>query len=482
MANWEAESSRHINRRLVITGTLILDTPATFSSGETNGTELVILEDALERRPLLPGASLTGALRHYLLTRELGYNVSKSKTTTRSALLFGEALDNKNTAHRESHVIVSDALGSGNLTRREGVKINGRTRTADEGMLFSTQVWEAGTTFDLCFELVLYEDDPNDLIAAFAATLQALGRGEIALGGRKQRGYGRLHIENWHVCYYDLSNPVALSAWLQNEMLFDDTEAFFNRAEGFDDRRSYVRIEAALQLCESLLIRAASNVAENEHLSSRETPVLSGTSLAGALRARTLKIANTVNPVYAASLVNDLFGQHGAKGESEILTASRIRVEEHPIVGGKFDLLQNRIKIDRFTGGTFETALFDERPLFADGSTFVQVNLELRYPDDQAQHVRLDAQMGLLLLALKDLWTEDLPLGGESSIGRGRLRGQTATVSFKFADENTPTTIYLDEKGLRPAQADDPPELLAAYRQHLETYVQALLDYREKRA
>ncbi len=36
--------------------------------------------------------------------------------------------------------------------------------------------------------------------------------------------------------------------------------------------------------------------------------------------------------------------------------------------------------------------------------------------------------MGLLLLVLKDLWTEDLPLGGESSVGRGRLRGQKATL------------------------------------------------------
>ena len=32
----------------------------------------------------------------------------------------------------------------------------------------------------------------------------------------------------------------------------------------------------------------------------------------------------------------------------------------------------------------------------------------------------------MLLLLLKDLWTGDLPLGGESSIGRGRLRGLEA--------------------------------------------------------
>ena len=36
---------------------------------------------------------------------------------------------------------------------------------------------------------------------------------------------------------------------------------------------------------------------------------------------------------------------------------------------------------------------------------------------------REQAEIGLLLLLLKDLWTGDLPLGGESGSGRGRLHG-----------------------------------------------------------
>ena len=40
-------------------------------------------------------------------------------------------------------------------------------------------------------------------------------------------------------------------------------------------------------------------------------------------------------------------------------------------------------------------------------------------------------ELGLLLLLLKDLWTGDLPLGGESSVGRGRLRGKEAVMDYK---------------------------------------------------
>jgi hypothetical protein len=40
-------------------------------------------------------------------------------------------------------------------------------------------------------------------------------------------------------------------------------------------------------------------------------------------------------------------------------------------------------------------------------------------------------EIGLLLLLLKDLWTGDLPIGGESSIGRGRLQGIDAKIYYE---------------------------------------------------
>ena len=41
-----------------------------------------------------------------------------------------------------------------------------------------------------------------------------------------------------------------------------------------------------------------------------------------------------------------------------------------------------------------------------------------------------EAELGLLLLLLKDLWTGDLPVGGEIGLGRGRFRGKTATLTY----------------------------------------------------
>jgi hypothetical protein len=68
--------------------------------------------------------------------------------------------------------------------------------------------------------------------------------------------------------------------------------------------------------------------------------------------------------------------------------------------------------------------LFNEQPHFPrDGQDAVKITLELQNP--------APAEIGLLLLVLKDLWTEDLPVGGESSIGRGRLTGKFARLTHQ---------------------------------------------------
>lgn len=84
-------------------------------------------------------------------------------------------------------------------------------------------------------------------------------------------------------------------------------------------------------------------------------------------------------------------------------------------------MIQNRIAIDRFTGGAYQGALFNEQPVFPKESTRVVLNMKLHKPENY--------EIGLLLLLLKDLWTNDLPIGGTSSIGRGRLKGIEATLT-----------------------------------------------------
>ena len=78
-------------------------------------------------------------------------------------------------------------------------------------------------------------------------------------------------------------------------------------------------------------------------------------------------------------------------------------------MGGQ-SLTYTRNKIDRFTGGVVNSALFDEQPHYGG-----KVTLYIAIKDAQ------DWQKGLLLLALKDLGNGIQPIGGEANVGRGIL-------------------------------------------------------------
>lgn len=456
--------SRQIIERIVVEGRLALDTPTSLSNGDTDAiTDIPLLTDPLEGRALLTGASLAGALRNYLRVHTLGYGQYES--TGESGLpivtrLFG-SLEGDG---EQSPLIVDDALGrepKPQVELRDGVRIDGRTRTAyiDEkgkGAKFNLELLEAGTEFDLRFELIICDGDapPRDeLVAALVTALRGLESGEIHLGGRKRRGYGQVSVTQWRVKSFDLCKPADLRGWIEygGEKLLDyDNEKLTARGvaravriadslgvAALNDARSVFYLKAEFSLDGSLLIRSGGRGEPGPdmvHLRSKHrdserdsqtgellsVAVLSGTSLTGALRARATKIVNTLAPqsqTETVRLIANMFGTMAKKQQSQ---ASRVIVRERVIRQARTDLVQSRVSIDRFTGGAREAAFFNQQPAFGQPDTTVTVELSLVAPQPH--------EIGLLLLLLKDLWTGDLPLGGESSVGRGRLRGKEAVM------------------------------------------------------
>jgi CRISPR/Cas system CSM-associated protein Csm3 (group 7 of RAMP superfamily) len=118
--------------------------------------------------------------------------------------------------------------------------------------------------------------------------------------------------------------------------------------------------------------------------------------------------------------------------------------------------VQNRVSIDRFTGGARETALFNERPAFGGDDTELTLEVRLLNPQDH--------EIGLLLLLLKDLWTGDLPLGGEVGVGRGRLKGKWATLTLQRDGGTQEWKIVANGRGLT----------IDGDRNELEQFVRAL--------
>lgn len=468
MKNAHWHKSRQVVERVIVEGTLTLETPARFGGGDSDGlTDMPLALDPLKGRALLTGASLAGALRSYLRERELSYGAEeKDHYGNLAERLFGRRED---TSGEQSPLITYDALGDcPNIELRDGVAIDPKTRTAEDKKKYDFELIEAGATFPLRVELLVTQNERDSLLRGLAIALQGLERGEIPMGGRKRRGFGQCRVDEWRVRRYNLTQPEGLIGWLTNDHAIEksgqDIAVLLNVSDTDLNERQRFLIKATFVLDTSLLIRSGfgkSDAPDFVHLHSKrngqDVPILSGTSLAGALRARALRIVNTLteNREAAWEFTDRIFGVRSrGKEDKRPLTASRLIVHETEI-GNPLGLVQSRVKIDRFTGGSFPTALFSEQPVFGrlNGETTVTVNLELRQPTD--------AEIGLLLLLIKDLWTGDLPLGGEVSIGRGRLRGIVANLKY-------------GERKWRLSQKDRQLEVSDGDKDALEGFVQAL--------
>jgi CRISPR/Cas system CSM-associated protein Csm3 (group 7 of RAMP superfamily) len=475
---WSPESSRKVIARIVVEGELVLQTPAHFSNGDTDElTDMPLLVDPLDgKTPLLTGASIAGALRSYLRERERGYDQPANRCSA-SVLLFGSLKGDDE--GEQSPLIIEDALGKPGtfgIEMRDGVGIDPKSRTASEDKLFDLQLWQAGTTFPLRFELLIREgDDTYALKRALATALSGFNDGGITLGARKRRGYGQVSVSGWRVKTYDLMNPDDLLAWIkQGDKPLDhltpssDIKTALGVTALVDDQRHFFQINATFLLNGSLLIRSGSGQDDRGpdmvHLHARQAsgskrPILSGTSLAGALRARALKIANTLDAHdRAQTLIDKMFGVEMRPGVQP--KASRVTVTEAVVHNAKTDLVQNRVSIDRFTGGARETALFSEQPAFGGYDTTLEVNIKLVNPENY--------EVGLLLLLLKDLWTGDLALGGESSVGRGRLKGKEANLALHSAAVSQECKIVASGENLTIVGDRDALEgFVAALKTHL---------------
>ena len=406
--NDQRSTHRSIVERIEITGNLILDTPAHFGNGEIDAlTDMPLFFDEASGRPLLPGTSIAGALRSYLREVEFGFSQKEAKNSWASKIFGGIRTDDEGA---QSPLIVDDALGiSQGIELRDGVAIDPETRTAEDHKKFDFQLLAAGSSFDLHFELIISEgQDPKELRRYLHFALQGLEKGEITLGARKHRGFGQCHVENWQIREYNLKSKQQFCDWLESDRLREIDEKLTiwaetpimepeisltvlldekTDSESIIDNRKIAHLNAKFKIDGTLLIRSGFGESDKGpdtvHLHSKrdqtKTPVavISGTSLTGVIRQRASKICRTIsddkpvfdsagevilkndgNPLRQADIfVDNMFGQSEIKPGEKDIHSSRITIKETEIQNPN-SMVITRVKIDRFSGGALNGALF----------------------------------------------------------------------------------------------------------------------------
>ncbi len=423
-----------IKKRVTVKAELILLTPLIIGSGEKGPeTDILIVKDE-NGFPYIPATSFVGALRHWFEEKiDFGnkehseYFWGSKETGVQSAFIVDDLY------------IVEEKSGTAypKILARDGVKIHPQKGTAEDKEKFSYELATPGTKLVLSFEVIFREGYEEDKFNRIISTiLDGLTNDRIRFGAMTNKGFGKIKLKNLVIELFDYSSEADVISWL-----FDGEgrrKQIKDFGEPYPLKENYLEITGDFVLQDSIIIRSYStniNDPDSVHLQSFDEncniiSILSGTSIKGVLRHRMEKILSTfgVNPS-GNEQVKKFMGHVDEKNRKNAYRSS-LMVDESVIIN-PIRKVQRRIKIDRFTGGTVDGALFDEEPVWSDPlqkETYVTLRIKLE------GLTKSDWRAGLLLLALKDLWNEDLPIGGESGIGRGLLRGRNIKVKDKSGE------------------------------------------------
>ena len=406
---------------------LSLDSPLCIGNSYSVRTDVDVLCDA-GGKPFIPASSLAGLYRSYLAEAEQEDLFGFVRISGRDGVNTENASINEES--RESRVRVFDGLVEGDYTinERDNVALKIDEKVADPGKKFDRQVVEQGARFRTYLEVLQSKEHDERVIEGI---LGAIKSGELRLGSKTTRGFGRLNVESCKKRSFDLGDGVEKADWLDFDM-FCDRDDWGGREivhELVEPGSGDIVISLNLEAISAVSIREYStDVGEADYhamwlkgtQSARESggdpvPIIPASSWAGAIRSRYRQFAGVDKE-------RRLFGYvSGTAGDNSAKARSRITITESVMNGGHYKSIA-RNAIDRFTGGTQEGALYTEET-YCGGRASLELRISAEYRDEKGL-----SDLAPLFAVLTDLHNGFLAIGGLTAVGRGLFKIREATI------------------------------------------------------
>ncbi len=382
------------------TADIICLSPIKIGSGKNENTDMDVLVDS-DNKPFIPGTTLAGICRHFL--------ASEAYTD----VIFGGIKDNGHFDKSLINFYDAEMIGASLITLRDGVHL-ADDRTVFAGGKWDYEIVEAGCSFRFRISFTVPVGvDYNDILSRI---ILGFKKGDIRIGGKTTRGFGRVAMENPKYKLYML--PEDLEQYIDFKWS-DITEEYIPREI---DTTQYIRLRVQFELVSFLFIRNQLTLAvdpynDNKAIDAEQLkdnfnrPVIPGTAWAGVFRHHFRKVLNKVNNEHADQLINEVFGyvDEGAKGKS----ISKIIFAESRIEKSHF-LNRTRNAIDRFTGGAGDKKLFTTRPAYQ-GQGKLEILLHKNTPN-------IELVKSLIAVCIDDFNDGLLTVGGEASTGGGLIK------------------------------------------------------------
>jgi len=413
------------------------DSPLIIGSGLDENTDRDILLNS-NGDPFIPGASLAGICRHYCLTdmgqawveEMYGKMNAKDNSGKSSRLIFYDA---SLTVPKSAIISGRDGVAIGNdriiFDDKNGVAIE-TDRTALDGSKFDYEIIEAGAVFKWRLELHTPTTNGEAIREAprlFKALIDGFNNGEMRLGAKKTRGFGKMKIvaikwRQFDLCTH-LDDYIDFS-W-KDTQLTDDAEVINNETPLLKSTR-YITRKITFELRSFLFIRnlvtaaadSEDKIVDAEQLlnAKDELPVIPGTTWAGVFRHHCRRILKQARFPDYDQVLNKIFGNVVPGREKHNKQISQILFSES-IVNDAQLLTRTRNAVDRFTGGAGDKKLFTGRAAYRrQGQSGSELTISLK-----ADMANLDLVKKLIDSCLEDLECGFLTVGGEASVGGGLI-------------------------------------------------------------
>lgn len=394
--------------KIVLEGIIELISPALIGNGNDEHSDCDVILDG-DGKPFIPATSLIGVLRHQIKPDDDFWGFAKNDKGLQSSIICSDLY-----CKNDAKTVVRDGI---KIDRKTGiVEFDEKKKT---GKKYDYEVIEKGAEFGLKME-ISFSDKTKTFHEQMAAKIcDVLKNNNISIGAKTNSGLGKIGLKCEKLRKYSFTAAQTAKQDVFNWLTGKDGNAF--SATPFPLEKPEFTINATLKLKNSFIISSYSEEPESPDSTSMKSGddyIMTGTSLKGAIRSRAERIVNTLGK---KGIIENLFGYVKENDPSDKAKKGRIQIDEVKLPD-YISEMQSRIKIDRFTGGVMTGALFDSMPLFSKGEEIKDIKITIT----DYKHY----EAGLMLLVLKDLWTGDLAVGGEKSVGRGVFEGIEADVCW----------------------------------------------------
>ena len=378
-----------------------------------NGDDLLTDHDCLRNSkgvPFIPGTSLAGVFSHYLSDEMLALFTPK----------IGDEYKQSPYYISDANIVLDDKKRNVSTSIRDGLKLK-PDKIAEDGAKFDFEIVESSTKFDFRIEVIVRDHDNIDKMKKVVdVILHGLNSGEILLGYKSKRGYGKVKIEDVKIKEFTKNS-------LEEMLLFDKYQ--MDKYDQYsipdiDNENKYDYMQVHLRQVGGISIRKYSATAgevDFEHVTSNGKPVIPGTSWNGLIRRQIAEYLDDDIISNCCVKINDWFGE--AKKRDTTGRASNIIIEESIIQDAK-RIQITRNKISRFSAGVSNRALFSEVSYF-NGDTVLGIKVKKSIEEDP-DNSRI---IGLISLVIKDIDNGFIALGGQTAIGRGLFKVLKVTLN-----------------------------------------------------